>query len=288
MFDISGRLAVFENEDGIELTGFVTGAAPPRSGLGIIYLHGKGGNFYTGPGRFLSAGLADLDCLHLSMNMRCHDVGYTRYDMEPPDIFAGGAVCDGGAWERTTEGYKDVDAAIVYLRARGCERIVIVGHSSGGLYTGVYEDREQVVVGRVFLSPLMTSRTAFSMWFGSDAERERVRAQAAAMVTDGHGEQLIALPIWYYAISARSLLERIAEPADYFEAGLRQWASPTLVVWGEHEGRIADWRRVFGALTDRPCRLLEIPGTAHHYFGHEDLVTEATRGFLTELGVAAA
>ena len=164
MFTVSGRLAVFRNEDDVELAGFAMGPERPSSGLGVLYLHGKGGNFYTGPGRFLSIGLADKDCLHLSMNMRCHDVGYTRYDMESPDISVGGAVVDGGAWERTAEGWKDIDAGIAYLQEQGCTRVVLAGHSSGGLYTGVYEDRRGIIAGRVFLSPLMTSRTAFQVW----------------------------------------------------------------------------------------------------------------------------
>lgn len=288
MLNVSGRLAAFRNQDDVELAGFAMGPEHPRSGLGVLYLHGKGGNFYTGPGRFLSIGLADQDCLHLSMNMRCHDIGYTRYDMESPDIFVGGALCDGGAWERTAEGWKDIDAGITYLLEQGCTRVVLAGHSSGGLYTGVYEDPRAVVVGRVFLSPLLTSRTAFRVWFQSQEERDEVRARAEEMVAAGLGERLVPLPVWYYAISARSLLERVAEPDDYFEKGLRAWTSPVLAVWGEAESRVADWKDVFGALRDRPCRMVGIPGAGHHYAGSEDLVVQAVREFLTGLGTEAA
>lgn len=288
MISVDGRLVIFTNADGVELAGFAVGPERSQSGLGVLYLHGKGGNFYTGPGRFLSVGLADEGCVHLSMNMRAHDIGYTRYDMEPPDISVGGAVVDGGAWERTSDGYKDIDSGIAYLQAQGCERIVLVGHSSGGLYTGIYDDRQGVVCARVFLSPLMTSRTAFQVWFASDAEREGVRTSAQQMVADGRGEQIIALPTWYYAISARSLLERMSEPDDYFAAGLAKWQAPTLVIWGDAESRVAEWERVFGALADRPCTMLGIPNTAHHYFGHETFVVDAVRSFLHSLdGVTA-
>lgn len=283
MLSVPGRLAVFRNVDDVELAGFAMGPEHPRSGLGVVYLHGKGGNFYTGPGRFLSVGLADMDCLHLSMNMRCHDIGYTRYDMESPDIFDGGALCDGGAWERTSEGWKDIDAAISYLEEQGCTRVVLVGHSSGGLYTGTYEDRRDVVVGRVFLSPLLTSRTAFRVWFRSQAERDDVRSRAEQMVAQGLGERLIALPTWYYAISARSLLERVAEPDDYFEDAMRRWSCPVLVVWGLEESRTADWERVFGSLSDRPCRMVGVPEAGHHYTGKEPSVVDAVREFVLEL-----
>lgn len=288
MFTVPGRLAVLKNEDDVELVGFAMGPERPSSGIGVLYLHGKGGNFYTGPGRFLSIGLADCDYLHLSMNMRCHDLGYTRYDMESPDISVGGATCDGGAWERTFEGWKDIDAGVAYLQGHGCTRIVLAGHSSGGLYTGVYEDSRDVIVGRVFLSPLMTSRTAFAVWFGSAAERDATRARAESMVAQGQGERLVPLPVWYYAISARSLLDRVGEPEDYFEQGLRRWRSPVLGIWGGLEGRVADWERTFAALNDRPCRTLTIPDVGHHYTGREDVVVEAMRDFLGGLDVEVA
>jgi pimeloyl-ACP methyl ester carboxylesterase len=288
MFDVSGRLAVFANQDDVELAGFAVGPERPQSGLGVIYLHGKGGNFYTGPGRFLSLGLADEDCLHLSMNMRCHDIGYTRYDMEPPDISVGGAVIDGGAWERTAEGYKDIDAGIAYLREHGCDRIVLAGHSSGGLYTGIYEDSARVIVGRVFLSPLMTSRTAFQVWFSSDEQRAEVQELAEQMVADGRSEHLIPLPSWYYGITPRALLERIHEPEDYFAAGCATWSCPTLGVWGGLESRVAQWTQVFdGLAADRPVRTLLIPETGHHYYGYENLVVEEMRAFLDELSSTA-
>lgn len=283
MLDVTGRLAVFANQDGVELAGFAIGHERPRSGLGVLYLHGKGGNFYTGPSRFMPVGLADENCLHLSMNMRCHDIGYTRYDVVSPDISVGGATTDGGAWERTSEGWKDIDAGIDYLRGHGCTRIVLVGHSSGGLYTGLYPDEGHLVVGRVFLSPLISSKTAFQIWFPAQEDRDRAQATAHSMVSEGRGEQLIPLRTWYWAISARSLLERIAEPDDYFESALQRHSCPLLVIWGGQESRVEDWKRTFGSLQDRECLLYEIAGAEHHYAGFEDHAVAQMREFLRRL-----
>lgn len=162
---------------------------------------------------------------------------------------------------------------------------MLAGHSSGGLYTGVYNDTRSVIAGRVFLSPLMTSRTAFQVWFDSASERDEARARAEVMVAEGHGERLLPLPTWYYAISARSLLERIAEPDDYFAQGLRGWSSPVLGVWGGREGRVDEWARVFGGLDDRPCQTVTIPGAGHHYTGYEARVVDVLRDFLVKLDV---
>jgi pimeloyl-ACP methyl ester carboxylesterase len=274
---------VFQNQDGFELVGFLQGENDPQSGLGVLYLHGKGGNFYTGPSRYLPAGLLDAGHLQLAMNMRCHDLGYTRYDIESADITAGGAECDGGAWERTAEGWKDLRAGVDLLLARGCRQVVLVGHSSGGLYTGVYQDDRAVIAGRVFLSPLMTSRTAFQVWFRDAEERQHARRQAAALVADGRGETLLTLPCWYYAISARSLLERLEEPEDFFGTGLSGWHEPVLGIWGALEDRCPAWEQRFAELTDRPCRTLRIPDAGHHYAGHEAKVGDAVRAFLAEV-----
>jgi hypothetical protein len=41
----------------------------------VIHLHGKGGNFYTGPGRFIPLLTRDHDVAHLAINFDCHDLG---------------------------------------------------------------------------------------------------------------------------------------------------------------------------------------------------------------------
>lgn len=284
----AGELVVFHNQDGFELAGFLQGDDDPRSGLGVLYLHGKGGNFYTGPSRYLPAGLLDGGHLQLAMNMRCHDIGYTRYDMEAPDISDGGAECDGGAWERTAEGWKDLRAGVDLLLSRGCRQVVLVGHSSGGLYTGVYPDDRGVIAGRVFLSPLMTSRTAFQVWFLDAEARRHAEDRATAMVAAGDGEALMTLPCWYYAISARSLLERLAEPEDFFATGLDGWREPVLLIWGALENRGPAWEQQFAQLTDRPCRTLRIPDAGHHFAGRESEVIDALGTFLAEVSPTRA
>jgi pimeloyl-ACP methyl ester carboxylesterase len=170
----AAQLVSIDTVDGVQLDGLLT--EPEERRAGIVYLHGKGCNFYSGPGRFVPERSRLEDVCHLSINMRCHDLGYTRTDIaldmpmpagqdDPPPV-------GGGMWEVLADGHKDVGAAVTFLRERGYDKVFVAGHSSGGFYAVDYCARDRDIAGRILLSPLTSNKTPFRLWFAEDGGLE--------------------------------------------------------------------------------------------------------------------
>src|SRR5215207_1188028 len=126
------ELLTLETADGWWLDGALY-PAEQAAGPAVLLLHGKTQNFYSGPGRFLPPALVAAGYTCLTLNMRCHDLGYTRDDLPYANIdqLAADSQCQlaGGAWEHLESGHLDLGAGVDYLRGRGYARVALVGHS---------------------------------------------------------------------------------------------------------------------------------------------------------------
>lgn len=251
--------------------------------VAVVHVHGKGGNFYSGPGRFLPR-LMPASMAHLSINMRCHDLGYTRYD-EPISGDTGHHPVGGGMWESISAGHADIAAAVRWCREQGFDRVHLVGHSSGGFYVGEYTSHDPDVAGRIFLSPLQDNRYVLSRWF-PDGERERAIRAARAMVVQGRGQQLIPLDPWYHAISAASLVERAAQPDGMWERGVEASHAAALFLWGSAEGRAQIWQEIFERFRGFPKQRHVLEGADHFYHGYEDEIAAHISRFVEDIEAA--
>jgi pimeloyl-ACP methyl ester carboxylesterase len=232
-----------------------------------------------GPARFLPPRLLSDGYPVLALNMRCHDLGYTRGDIPFRGVEVDDCLMDGGAWERLSEGRWDVAAAVEALRARGCARVVVVGHSSGGFYAADYAAHAPDLDGVGLLSPVVTNQRPFRYWFADDAARDETIARARALVAAGQGHQLIAVPRWFHAISAASLVERADERPGWFEGNLARLKLPTLLVYGDQESGGPFWERLFASVpAARKTRV--VVASEHAYVGQVVRVAAALREFL--------
>lgn len=239
----------------------------------VVLLHGKGANAYSGVAGFLAPRLAASGLRAVSLNMRSHDLGYTRTDVPFVDLEDGRALVDGGMWEDLNEGSLDVEAVLDALGRAGVDGpVALCGHSSGGYYAALCGDGR--INGRVLLSPLVANGRPLRHWFGE--EFEEICAYAARLVAAGDGDRLIPTPRWYYAISARSLVQRVSEAEGIFGDSLRAHARPALFLWGEREGRGRAWRAL---AADIGANFLVVPGVEHHYLGAEGSVADAVAAF---------
>lgn len=245
----------------------------------VLHVHGKGGNCYSGPTRTLPPLIAPGRTVQLALNLRCHDLAYSLLG-DAAGIARGARVADGGMWERLDDGALDIAAGVAWLRERTGLPVYVVGHSMGGYYLGDYGARSPQLAGRVFLSPLTSVRFPLPEWFPDPEQRAAVQAQAEQLVAAGRGHMLIPLPAWYCAISAASLVERLAERPDRWLSGCNAADTPLMLVWGGAETRAAQWRALFEQLHTQHRRALEVPGAGHSYTGHEQLVAEAITTFI--------
>ena len=274
------ELVTLKTSDGIPLDAALS--EPDDAVAAVVHIHGKGGNFYTGPGRFVPELTPGEPLAHLSINMRCHDLAYSRYDGVWDDVDAA-AVVAGGMWEDLSVGHLDLEAAVDFLRARGHRIVVMAGHSSGGFYTADYGARHPEIEGRIFLSPLTGNGTALPRWFPAPGDLDAALAKASSLVADGKGHWLIPLPTWYFAVSAQSLLERAAEPAGIWLRDVQACPSPLLMLWGDTEDRDQLWRNLCDQMDLPGLQTHVVAGADHQYTGYEAQVAEMVTRFALEV-----
>lgn len=280
---------VLVDDNGAQLAGLhYAPDGPPDTA--ILHLHGKGGNFYTGPGRRLAEADQDGQFGHLTMNMRCHDLGYTDYDVPMGDAKSGQVRVAGGMWEDLENGHLDIRAGVRWLISRGYSRVVLSGHSSGGFHVARYcADAANLAGGhvgaRVFLSPVLTHRThLFAGWFTDDDQLQQALAQARRAAAAGAGHRLIPTNYWYHAISADSLLQRYAEPPDAFEALLAACDLPLLLVGGSQELRLDEWRQLYHRSAVEQKDFTVLPDAEHNYIGAEPALFYRIATFIQGIG----
>ena len=92
---------------------------------------------------------------------------------------------------------------------------------------------------------------------------------------------------WYYAISAASLLERIAEPEGVFETMLAACDVPVMFVAGEKEPRVPQWRALHDAMPTAKKEWLVLPGASHDYLGSEQAAHRQRSGVRAPVDVRA-
>lgn len=105
------ELVRFQNAEGAWLDGCLTrGENFGSERATVVLLHGKGGNFYSGLSRFLPPLLKPHGIDSLTINMRSHDLAYSRRG--GADAPGAPLRADGGMWERLSKGHLDVQAAV--------------------------------------------------------------------------------------------------------------------------------------------------------------------------------
>ena len=273
-------LVGFRADDGFPLDGLLYS---PTAGAttAVILVHGKTCNFLGGPSRFLPLPLARAGFASFAVNMRVHSLGYSRGDapFENFDNFVFNMA--GGAWEKLEDGHKDLNGAVAYLRRVGFEKVVMAGHSSGGFYAGDYAGRDPALAGLILFSPLTTNKFALSAWFKSPKELDKTRKKAEAMVAANQGHLLLPLSTWYYAISAATFLDRLAERPGWWDEHVGRARIPTLLLYADRESRAAEWEQKFRDVIKTPRKeLVSIRNSEHMYLGHEAEVADAVILFL--------
>ncbi len=261
-------------DDGWELDALLYPSRNPEgSKTALLHLHGKGATMLDIHARWLPQLLPGV--AHLSLNMRCHALAYNTDRDDVPVA--------GGMYESLADGEADIRAAVEFLRADGYTRIILSGHSSGGYYAGVYTPEGDDIVGRVLLSPLTDNKTALSWWWPEPGGLEAALDRAHALVDDDRPDELIPLPSWYWGISARSLIERAAQPDDAWLRGVNTRSSPVLLLWGGTESRDELWAGLVDQIEADAVSYVRLAESDHWYHGFEHDVAGAVAGFVAQV-----
>jgi pimeloyl-ACP methyl ester carboxylesterase len=238
----------------------------------VNFLHGRSMNFSVGVQRFAAPGLAATGFDVLALNRRSAGVAGIR------DSFQG----VGDAWTRWAEHRMDVEAAVRHLTGLGYRRIVMAGHSQGGLLAADYAAKDPEVAGLILASPAPTF-AGLPSTFG-DARRTEFTARAQALVAQGREKELLLLPDWPWIISAQVAVDHLTPGLVIALPDLvARYAGPLLVFCGDtgHDARLFPGARAAFQRSPSPAKRLEpITGCDHFYVDHEARVTVLIKAWL--------
>jgi pimeloyl-ACP methyl ester carboxylesterase len=265
---VRSELVHFTTSDGVELDGLVHRPDGPN-GLAALLVHGKTMNFYTGLGRILPRPLAELGITSLAVNRRGHDLGGIRDSR----------ASYGGAWERFGDSQLDIAAGMAELRGLGFERIVLLGHSFGGISSAQYAaDHPEEVVALGLLSagsggPRYLEQSSRRGMLAGERHAE-VAAEAARLVAAGRADQIIPLQGWWYAITAASWLDLEANvPSTVENAGRTR--CPVLALRGELEPEEIYPAEAMARAAAPRARLVVLEGSDHFYNDRQEALAKA-------------
>lgn len=274
------ELVSTRTEDGVLLHGALF--EPNTNGpVAALLTHGGWGNFYTGLGRFLPGALASTGIACLSLNNRGHDYG-TVADGEP---------CIGLLREQFEDSPKDIAAGLQFLKKRGYQRLVLIGHSYGSAkaaYSQFMEPNEYVEA-LILCTPPALMRDVWKDYL--DVPYDEAVRDATSLLDSGQGERIVVFqhngpaPI---VSTARTFLSVWGpDTAHDVCKFIGELTKPLLVTACESDWMCKDYSRTVYEHAGRaePREFVILPGGDHYYNGAEQHLEGVIFAWLRRLGL---
>ena len=231
----------------------------------VMLCHGNTMNFYTGSLRFLPPVLTELGYGCLAFNRRGHDILSIRDSR----------AAEGAAFQTTAEGIADNEYAAGWLRDKGYDAPVVMGHSNGGFLAVQHVANHPETPALVLLSAHAGGKSAESLaavtGLLGGAQTPELREKANRMIAEGRGRELMLLPGWWYVATAESFIDRLTTMPDTV-ATAPQIKCPVYYIRGDEERRESYPAEDFAAGCTGPCEVEIVENCDHFYKGREDHV----------------
>lgn len=269
-------IATVTTSDGLELQlGYI---APVDTGRPVLLCtHGVANNFASTPLRTVAELLAKRGIGAAILSNRGHDwLSMNRRDQR----------WIGAAYERFEDSALDLGAAAAWLRQQGHERIVLAGHSLGGLkvgYTAAHALPEGVVGVALCSAPRLPDDKFWDM-----AEYRKLLSEAERRVSEGRPEELMFVPMPTNTPALKGVFTAATYVNKYGPRAsttmlryVERISPPTLVLAGTKEPPQLDFAREVARAIG--ATLAEIEGADHLYSGREEAVAQALGAWLDQI-----
>ena len=236
---------------------------PPmdRARAAAMLMHGGGMNFYYGAPGFLPEFLTGIGVAALAFNRHAHDT-----------VSARTRAAEGNAYQTAVQGIADNERAAEWLKARGYDTPVVIGHSTGGILGTEHVVNHPETPALVLLSANLGGeellrRVSRSGSLAGDRLPELLH-EAHALIDAGHPDRLMVLPGRDYVITAGSLVDlEVNTPVLLDNA--RRITCPVLYVRGDHEDSDTYPGERFAELAGGPVEVRVVEDCDHFYTGRE-------------------
>jgi len=239
----------------------------------VMYCHGNQMNFYVCAARFLAPYMTALGYEYLAFNRRGHDSVSTYNSRE----------CVGGSYQTVAEGIEDNELAAKYLADKGFKNPIVIGHSNGGVLASEHVARHPETRVLILLSAhaggnRLTNPRSTRNFSINDQTDEQIK-EAEALLAAGKPRQLMLIPAWWWVISARTFLDRLANAPDLVE-NAKRIRCPVLFIRGDQEPKENYPAERFKENCSGPCDVEIIPNCDHFYVGAEERVAKTVTDWL--------
>ena len=231
-------------------------------------------NFYYGAPRFLPPALAAMGYASLAFNRRGHDILGTRDSRN----------AEGAAFQRIAEAVEDNHLAALWLKDRGFEKPVVIGHSNGGMLAVRHVADHPETSALVLLSAHCGGRNMLPLASAAGLlakdRLSELTEEAKRRVKEGRGRELMLLPGWWYVCTAESFLDFTNCP-DILELA-PSVRCPVLYLRGDQEPRDLYPAEEFSRRCGGPCTVEIVPDCDHFYVGREDTIASSVVKWLNK------
>ena len=243
-----------------------------------VYLHGRVLDMFTALGPAAARSISRRGMPALLFDRRGRHLATA---VEGPEI-------GGGAHHSMADHEEDVAAGVGWVLARGARKVLLIGHSQGGLLAARYAAVNPGEVQALLLAspiPRYAPITASSLGAGWGLKAKR---EAERLVAEGRGEDPILMDKWVFIIKARLALEdHPAREADALEKALSRVRCPLYYTVGT-EGVDRNFSkaglRAARASAASPKRIRVREGGDHLYARDAEAVLTDMLGFLEKTG----
>ena len=248
--------------DGVRLSGIVYRPAAVPSPVGLMLVHGFGGNFYESYFPYLGQAAAQHGMIALALNMRDHDSGPKTSDF--------------------TDNQADIAAGVKHLHGLGVKKIVLLGQSMGTNRVLYYQaaSGDRTVAATVLVSG-PGNLFQWNVWqFGQKKAQETV-SEALRMQAEGRDRDLMLVdlgPLGKALYSPRYLLSLRGPTAksDPYQ-NIQKVKNPVLILQGKAdkliEPEIAE--RLHKAAANNPNVAVQyVEGANHGFSSQQPLLTD--------------
>ena len=256
------ELVKLKTADGVWLNGVVRELYSKPADVGVVMVHGYGGNFYSGTLSFLPEALTVHGYTTLALNMRDHDLGpkKNRFEENLPDIAAG------------------VDE----LARRGYKNLFLYGHSMGTNRVLFYlaETQDQRIKGIILSGPPGNLFQWNLRIFGREAATAVLR-RAQKLKGEGKGDTWMVIDLGplgktLYTADHVVSLRGPETRSDPFK-NIARLSKPVLIVHGLGDRlahpSVAD-KLKNSAAAENQVKVVKLTGADHRFRNHQDELKE--------------
>lgn len=263
------ELITIKSEDGCELDGafFKTSEGGLKtSERCVVYLiHGRSMNFYTGIPRFLPPALTAKRCDCLSLNRRGRSVLSLTPGWKP----------EGDAVAMFSDQMKDALAGLEFLKNRDYSRIIVGGHSQGGLLSAALAAQDNDIKG-VILASAIPGYDIIPPWHPKEVVG-KIIDEAKVAASEGKYDKLFMLDGWPWVISAKTVLQELNPIQANLKAFMEKITVPIFSFYGSEDIEpelSGPGKEAFNVSPSRNKKFKIIDGADHFYKGYENKIQQ--------------